>query len=72
MRERVCIGVEVPARKTEEGFRIRGDLAEVTLDLGEGAPVIMCDAYLVAYSGCPARSRNRMSSSAPGPGLRTS
>lgn len=39
--ERVCVGVvDVPARKTEEQS-FRGDLVEVTLDLGEGSPVLM-------------------------------
>ena len=43
----------MPARKTEEGFRIRGDLTEVTLDLGEGAPVIMCRCLPRHLSGLP-------------------
>jgi hypothetical protein len=50
--ERACVGVDVPARKTEEEF-LRGDLVEVTLDLGEGALVIMCRCLLRHLLGLP-------------------
>ena len=50
--ERVCVGVDVPARKTEEES-LRGDLVEVTLDLGEGSPVLMCRCLLRHLLGLP-------------------
>ena len=46
------VGVDVPARKTEEES-LRGELVEVTLDLGEGSPVLMCRCLLRHLLGLP-------------------